>query len=139
MIPTESQLCMSVYGGMLTRNPKDDGAMAAVRKQILLDPVQNKRLQKLRAATGMSESEIVRRSLDAYDPERTGGLEDNTEVRELLDVLVEQNSKTTRALELAEAEIAATERYLRDLRAERDKASRGNGRAPRKAARAARR
>ena len=86
--------------------------MAVVRKQILLDPAQSKRLQKLRAATGMSESEIVRRSLDAYDPERTDSLEHNEEVRDLLDSLVEQNAKTVQAPELADAEIAATERYL---------------------------
>ncbi len=92
--------------------------MATIRKQILLSEAQNERLRKLRAVTGVSESEIVRRALEAYDP-RGGAGTDDDEIREALEALVEQNAKTARALESAEAEIAATERYLQALRAER--------------------
>jgi len=98
--------------------------MATIRKQILLSEEQNERLRKLRAATGVSESEIVRRALEAYDPRGGAGADAEDEVREALAALVEQNAKTARALESAEAEIAATERFLRELRAER---SRGQG------------
>lgn len=93
--------------------------VAAVRKQILLDTAQNKRLKRLRAATGISESEIVRRALAAYDPEDARGLEADPEIAELLAALVAQNAKTAQALELAESEIAATEGYLARARAER--------------------
>lgn len=93
--------------------------MATVRKQILLSEAQNERLRKLRAATGVSESEIVRRALEAYDPGGGAGAEAGEEIRDALASLVEQNAKTARALETAEAEIAATEEYLRALRAQR--------------------
>ncbi|HEX6994393.1 MAG TPA: ribbon-helix-helix protein, CopG family [Gammaproteobacteria bacterium] len=93
--------------------------MATIRKQILLSEAQNERLRKLRAATGVSESEIVRRALEAYDPRGGADADADDEIREALAALVEQNAKTARALESAEAEIAATERYLRELRAER--------------------
>lgn len=97
--------------------------MAVVRKQILLNAAQNKRLQRLRAATGISESEIVRRALDAYDPDKAAAsIEGNDDVRELLDELVAQNGKTADALQLAETEIAATEAFLRELKAEREPA-----------------
>ncbi|HEX6998987.1 MAG TPA: hypothetical protein VF322_12670 [Gammaproteobacteria bacterium] len=110
--------------------------MTVVRKQILLGPAHNERLQRLRAVTGMSESEIVRRSLEAYDPEGAAGLEDNAEVRELLESLMAQNARTAEALQQAEAEIEATERYLAALRAERGGAA-AKPRAARKARRAA--
>jgi hypothetical protein len=97
--------------------------MATVRKQILLDAEQNKRLRQLRATTGVSESEIVRRALEAYDPENAQGLASSEEVRELLDALVAQNAKTADVLSLAEAEIAATEHYLAELRGQRGEAS----------------
>lgn len=93
--------------------------MAVVRKQILLDAAENKRLKRLRAATGISESEIVRRALAAYDPENASGLEADPEIAELLAALVAQNAKTAQALEHAESEVAATEGYLAQLRAER--------------------
>ena len=93
--------------------------MAVVRKQILLEAAQNERLQKLRRATGSSESEIVRRALEAYDPEDGKGLVENAELRELLDALVEQNAKTAKALDEAEAEIAATQRFFAELRSKR--------------------
>jgi hypothetical protein len=96
--------------------------MATVRKQILLDAEQNKRLRHLRATTGVSESEIVRRALEAYDPENAQGLASSEEVRELLDALVVQNAKTAEVLSRAEAEIAETERYLAKLREQREQA-----------------
>jgi|SRR5690606_31499760 len=93
--------------------------MATVRKQILLSEAQNERLRKLRVATGISESELVRRALEAYDPEGAASAVADEEMREALEALVEQNAKTARALDTAEAEIAATEQYLRELRAKR--------------------
>ncbi len=93
--------------------------MSTVRKQILLSESQNERLRKLRAATGISESEIIRRALDAYDPSGGAGDAANDELRDALAALVEQNAKTARALDTAEAEIEATEAFLRDLRAKR--------------------
>lgn len=107
--------------------------MATVRKQILLSEAQNERLRKLRAATGISESELVRRALEAYDPEGARNAAADEEMREALEALVEQNAKTAQALDTAEAEIAATEQYLRELRAQRT----GERTAPRRTKRAA--
>lgn len=98
--------------------------MVTVRKQILLSAAQNERLRKLKEATGISESEIVRRALEAYDPNGGGSTEIDNEVRETLAALVEQNTKAAQALETAEAEITATEKYLRQLRTERGAAAR---------------
>jgi hypothetical protein len=106
--------------------------VAVIRKQILLEANQNKRLKKLRAVTGLSESELIRRAVDAYDPENASALETNAEVRELLETLVEQNAKTAKALERADGEIAATERYLAKLRAARSAKSAPKRRAQRK-------
>lgn len=101
--------------------------MATVRKQILLDAEQNKRLRQLRTMTGVSESEIVRRALEAYDPQNAEGVASNEEVRELLEALVAQNAKTAESLALAESEIAETERYLAGLREQRgEHATRSN-------------
>src|SRR5690606_26096038 len=71
--------------------------MSSVRKLILLSESQNERLRKLRAATGISESEIIRRALDAYDPSGGAGDAANDELRDALAALVEQNAKTARA------------------------------------------
>jgi hypothetical protein len=101
--------------------------VAVVRKQILLDAAQNKRLRRLRAETGISESEIVRRALDAYDP-RGGSDLQSEDVRELLEALIAQNAKTEHALRLAESEITATERYFKKQRRPRKKSRRrGSG------------
>lgn len=93
--------------------------MSTVRKQILLSEAQNERLRKLRAATGISESEIIRRALDSYDPSGGAGEASNEEMRDALAALVEQNAKTAHALDEAEKEIETTEAFLRDLRAKR--------------------
>jgi len=112
--------------------------MATIRKQILLSEAQNERLRRLRLATGVSESEIVRRALEAYEPSAGQSADADDEIREALTALVEQNAKTARALEEAEAEIAATERYLSELRAERSR-GRSAEPAPRQSAKSRRR
>jgi len=113
--------------------------LATVRKQILLSEAQNERLRQLRAETGVSESEIVRRALEAYDPGGGAGAEAGEEIRDALAALVEQNAKTARALETAEAEVAATEEYLRELRAQRTGEAEGLQKSARAAAGSAQR
>src|SRR5690606_1192720 len=112
--------------------------MATIRKQILLSESQNERLRKLREATGVSESEIVRRALEAYDPAGGPGIEADEEMRDALAALVEQSEKTARASDAAEAEIAATEECLSELRAKRGAGAQTAKRGKRSAARAAR-
>jgi tRNA U34 5-methylaminomethyl-2-thiouridine-forming methyltransferase MnmC len=96
--------------------------MAVVRKQILLEAAQNKRLKKLREKTGRSESEIIRRALDVYEANGESNIEDSAELTELVQALKAQNAKTKKALATAEREVKQTLDYFTALRAEREHA-----------------
>lgn len=95
--------------------------MAVVRKQILLDTAQNKRLKKLRVQTGRSESEIIRRALDVYNANGNTELEDSAELSELTKALKAQNSKTKATLVAAEREVKETLNYFAAMRTERER------------------
>ncbi len=84
-----------------------------IRKQILLEPHHNQRLKALRSDTGMSESEIMRRALEAFDP---AGAPRATSARtvstDLIGALARQNHRTSDALHRAARELDRTLRGL---------------------------
>jgi len=94
--------------------------MAVVRKQILLETAQSKRLKKLSDKTGRSESEIIRRALDVYESNGETSIEDSAELTELVQALKVQNAKTKKTLAGAEREVKQTLDYFAALRAERE-------------------
>ena len=84
-----------------------------IRKQILLEPHHNQRLKGLRSETGMSESEIMRRALEAFDP---AGAPRSAPARavsaDLVGALARQNHRTSDALHRAAQELDRTLRGL---------------------------
>ena len=84
-----------------------------IRKQILLEPHHNQRLKALRSDTGMSESEIMRRALDAFDPSGAPRAAPSREVSaDLVGALARQNHRTSEALHCAARELDRTLRGL---------------------------
>ena len=92
-----------------------------VRMQILVDPKHKKLAEKLARQTDTSSSEIFRRALEAYDPNKEA---EYHELDTLMKALGEANQRARRALEEAEAEVEKTiEYYKRDKQDERIRAT----------------
>ncbi len=79
-----------------------------VRMQILVHPKHKKLAEKLARQTDTSSSEIFRRALEAYDPDKEA---EYGELDTLVKALGEANQRARRALEQAEAEVEKTLRY----------------------------
>ena len=73
-----------------------------VRKQILLDTTRAKLLKKFASEIQDSESEVIRRALDSFDPLRESPRE---ELRLLLCALRDANQRVRAALARAEREL----------------------------------
>lgn len=80
----------------------------AVRMNILLDDKHKKRLKKLATQINDSESAVIRRALEAFDP---AGEQQAEEIGLLLQALKDANQKAHAALARAENEIAQTLAY----------------------------
>ena len=92
-----------------------------VRIQILVDPKHKKLAEKLARATDTSASEIFRRALEAYDPDKEAAY---LELDTLLKALRDANQRARRALSDAEAEVEETLQYYRwDKRDDRRRAA----------------
>ena len=96
-----------------------------IRKQILLEPHHNKRLKSLRADTGMSESEIMRRALEAFDPTSAPRPSAQAPGADLVEALALQNHRTGDALARAARELDRTLRGLSGEDARADAADHG--------------
>jgi hypothetical protein len=81
-------------------------AAATERVVVLMTPAQKRALAKARRL-GSSAAELVRRSVDAFDPAM-----DDEEIMALLDVLVESHRSTFAAIDQAEREVAITRAYF---------------------------
>ncbi|MDH4274046.1 MAG: hypothetical protein OEW08_03305 [Gammaproteobacteria bacterium] len=80
----------------------------AVRMNILLDIKHKKLLKKLADDISSSESEVIRRALDAYDPQQGQHAE---EIGVLLRALQAANQQARVALQRAEKEVEHTLAY----------------------------
>jgi Ca2+-binding EF-hand superfamily protein len=92
-----------------------------VRMQILVDPKHKKLAEKLARQTETSSSEIFRRALEAYDPNKEA---DYLALDTLIKALQEANRRARQALAEAEAEVEKTiEYYKRDKQGDRRRAA----------------
>lgn len=80
----------------------------SVRMNILLDDKHKKLLKKLATQINDSESAVIRRALEAFDP---AGEQQAEEVSLLLKALKDANQRARTALARAEDEIAQTLAY----------------------------
>ena len=81
-----------------------------VRIQILVDPRHKKLAEKLARQTETSSSEIFRRALEAYDPNKEA---EHLELDTLLKALQTANRRASQALAKAEAEVDETIEYYK--------------------------
>lgn len=92
-----------------------------VRMQILVDPKHKKLAEKLARQTDTSSSEIFRRALEAYDPDKES---EYLELDTLMKALQEANRRARQALSEAEVEVEKTiEYYRRDKQDDRIRAA----------------
>jgi len=92
-----------------------------VRMQILVDPKHKKLAEKLARQTDTSSSEIFRRALEAYDPDKES---EYLELEALMKALQEANRRARQALSEAEVEVEKTlEYYRRDKQDDRIRAA----------------
>jgi hypothetical protein len=82
-------------------------AAATERVVVLMPPQDKARLEEKARRAGTSVGEIVRRSVDAYDPELEGA-----ELEALVRLLEESQARAMRSLDEAEKELAATRGYF---------------------------
>ena len=81
---------------------------AATQRVVVLMPPQDKaRLEDKARRAGTSIGELVRRSLDAYDPELDGA-----ELEALLRLLEESHARAMTSLDDTEQELAITRAYF---------------------------
>jgi hypothetical protein len=80
---------------------------ATERVVVLMTSAEKRALEKKAKRMGVSTAELVRRSVDAFDPAM-----DTEEVAALLGGLAESHKSTLAALDRAEHEIAATRAYF---------------------------
>jgi hypothetical protein len=81
---------------------------AATQRVVVLMPPEDKaRLEDKARRAGTSIGELVRRSLDAYDPELDGA-----ELEALLRLLEESQARAMTSLDDAEQELAITRAYF---------------------------
>ncbi|MGH6921632.1 MAG: ribbon-helix-helix protein, CopG family [Geminicoccaceae bacterium] len=81
---------------------------AATQRVVVLMPPEDKaRLEEKARRAGTSIGEIVRRSVDAYEPELEGA-----ELEALLRLLEESHARAMRSLDEAEKELAVTRAYF---------------------------
>ena len=86
--------------------------MAAQRVVVLMPPTDKLRLEEKARRAGTSIGELVRRSVEAYDPDLEGG-----ELEALVSLLEDSQARAMTALDHAERELAATEAYFAAKRA----------------------
>jgi hypothetical protein len=82
-------------------------AAATQRIVVLMTPAEKRALETKAKRFGASTAELVRRSVDAFDPAM-----ETKEIAALLHVLAESHRNTLAALDQAEREIAATRAYF---------------------------
>lgn len=80
---------------------------ASQRVVVLMPPEDKARLEEKARRAGTSIGELVRRSVDAYDPELQG-----VEVEAMVRLLEESHARAMQSLEEAEKELATTRAYF---------------------------
>jgi hypothetical protein len=88
---------------------RKDGIVAAATQRIvvLMPPEDKARLEAKARRAGTSIGELVRRSVEAYEPELQGA-----ELEALVRLLEESQASAMRALDEAEKELATTRAYF---------------------------
>ena len=82
--------------------------VAATERVVVLMPPEDKaRLEEKARRAGTSIGELVRRSIDAYDPELQGA-----ELESLVRLLEESHARAMKSLDEAEKELATTRAYF---------------------------
>lgn len=92
------------------------------RLVVLLSPAEKTRLERKAAAAEASVGALVRRALDAYEPEAAN---EEAQLRALLAAVKDSHDTAMRALDEAEEELRRTRAYFdlkRDARAEEPRA-----------------
>lgn len=89
-------------------------AAATERIVVLMSKPEKRALEAKARRMGTSTGEVVRRSVDAFDPEA-----DDAELEKLLDLLTSSHEATLAALDKAERELAETRAYFAAKTAER--------------------
>jgi hypothetical protein len=87
-------------------------AAATQRVVVLMPPEDKARLEEKARRAGTSIGELVRRSVDAYEPEL-----EEAELEALLRLLEDSQQRAMKALDAAERELAATEAHFAAKRA----------------------
>ena len=87
-------------------------AAATERVVVLMPPEDKARLEEKARRARTSVGELVRRSVDAYDPEL-----EEVELEALLRLLEDSQQRAMKALDAAERELATTEAYFAAKRA----------------------
>ena len=82
-------------------------AAATKRVVVLMPPEDKARLEKKARRAGTSVGELVRRSVEAYEPELEGA-----ELEALLRLLEESHARAMRSLDEAEKELEVTLAYF---------------------------
>ena len=82
-------------------------AAATERVVVLMPPEDKARLEKKARRAGTSVGELVRRSVEAYEPELEGA-----ELEALLRLLEESHARAMRSLDEAEKELEVTLAYF---------------------------
>jgi Ribbon-helix-helix protein, copG family len=80
---------------------------ATERVVVLMPPEDKARLEEKARRAGTSIGELVRRSIDAYDPELQGA-----ELESLVRLLEESHARAMKSLDEAEKELATTRAYF---------------------------
>ena len=80
---------------------------ATERVVVLMTRAEKRAMETKAKRMGTSTGELVRRSVDAFEPEA-----DNAELARLLDVLTSSHRKTLAALDKADRELAETRAYF---------------------------
>lgn len=82
-------------------------AGATERVVVLMTPAEKRSLERKAKATRLSTGELVRRSVEAFDPRMTDGA-----VMALLDTFSASHRESLQALDRAEKELAETRAYF---------------------------
>ncbi len=89
----------SVYVYVTVLTPKEGDAMPAaqklVRKQFLISPTQAKKIESIAKRQKISAAEIVRKAIDAFNPDATPDMAD-TDLLDLVRVRVKEAIKDTK-------------------------------------------
>jgi hypothetical protein len=97
---------------MANPNPTKEASIAGpaqYRTVIMLRQEQRDKVDKLAAQMGVSSAEVIRRSIDQFDP----AVSEAPELEKLLDILIESGHQAIARVDEAEAAIAKTRETLR--------------------------